>query len=78
MIRICRALLFYLSHNQEPVYQPYSLSEESTWIDQNGEHAQRVAITNISNCLLWTHWLLRALLKKTWGDQSSVLLQLVC
>lgn len=74
MIRICRALLFYLSHNQETAYQPFS---STTLADQSAEENSSKKITNTAKLLLWTHCLLRALLRKTWGDQASALLQLV-
>lgn len=71
-VRICKAILFYLSHNQSLTFRPcQQFSEQSLDTDKPQP------ITNTAVLLLWTHRLIRSLTQKTWGDGSNVLLQLV-
>ena len=71
-IRICKAILFYLSHNQSTTFRPCQQFSE-----QSLETETPQSITNTALLLLWTHQLVRALTQKTWGDGPNVLLQLV-
>lgn len=61
-VRICKGTLFYLSQNQESHYR-------------SGDEMK--LITNKPLLLHWTHTILRALLKRTWGEDNRELIQLV-
>lgn len=60
--RICKGVLFYLSQNQESHYR-------------TGDEMK--PIINKPLLLYWTHIILRALLKRTWGEDNRELIQLV-
>lgn len=70
-LRVCRATLFFLSHNQDAVFE--------TCPQFAVDPLERVAkpIANAATLLLWTHRLLRALARKTWGEGPEALRQLV-
>lgn len=63
-LRICKATLFYLTQNQNSQYQ-------------DSKTLEFLPITNKPSLLQWTHQFIRALTKKTWGDEGRELIQFV-